>query len=123
MLEVLIEVVKGAVSGAIASAIGYAKQEKPDKWDFNKASKTIFLGMITNSIVRGTKMPIPELSVKISEWLATEGIAFIPAIIVEGMILTGIVMVVDQMVKVLVRRTDVMTAWNKLKAYLSKYWY
>ena len=123
IVEVLIEILKGAVSGAVASGIGYAKQEKPEDWMLGKASKTVLLGLFVSAIVRGTGMPIPELATKISTWLATEGIAFVPAIVVEGMILTGIVMLTDQIVKVIVRRTDIVTVWHKFKNFVSTYWY
>lgn len=122
IVEALIEALKGALSGAIASGIGYAKQEKPEKWDLAKASKTVILGMFVNAIVRGTGMPISELATEISGWLATEGVAFIPAVVLEGMILTGIIMLTDQIVKIIVRRTDIVKVWNKLKEFLSKYW-
>lgn len=122
IVEALIEALKGAISGAIASGIGYAKQEKPDDWKLAKASKTVILGMLVNAIVRGTGMPIPQLATEISKWLATEGVAFIPAIILEGIILTGIIMLTDQIVKVIIRRTDIVIVWNKLKEFLGKYW-
>ena len=122
IVGILIEVLKGALSGAIASGIGYFKQSEPDKWDLGKASKTIILGMITTAIVRGTNMPIPELAAKISVWLSAESIAFVPVLVVEGLILTGIIMVADQAVKVIVRRTDIVKVWNKFKESLGIYW-
>jgi len=122
IVEALIEALKGAISGAIASGIGYAKQDEPENWDLGKASKTVILGMFVNAIVRGTRMPIPELATKISEWLATEGLAFVPAVVVEGLILTGIIIVTDQLVKLIVRRTDVNKVWNKFKEFIGKYW-
>lgn len=122
IVEALIEAIKGAISGAIASGIGYAKQDEPEKWDLGKASKTVILGMIVNAIVRGTGMPIPELAANLSEWLATEGVAFVPAVALEAMILTGIVMITDQLVKLIVRRTDIVKVWNKFKEFVGKYW-
>lgn len=122
IVEALIEAIKGAISGAIASGIGYAKQDEPENWDLGKASKTVILGMIVNAVVRGTGMPIPELATKISEWLATEGVAFVPSVILEGMILTGIIMLTDQVVKVIVRRTDINKVWNRFKEFIGKYW-
>ena len=122
ILVALVETAKGAISGIIASGIGYAKQEKPENWDLGKFVKTVVIGMGTSGLVRGSRMPIPELSSKLSEWLSTEAIAFVPAIVIETAILTGIVIIADQVVKVIVRRTDIVKVWDKLKAFLGKYW-
>lgn len=123
VVEIVKEVLKGLISGGIASLLGYAKQETPEKWQLDKFAKTVILGSFTNAIVRGTGMPIPQLATEISNWLATEGICFIPASVVEMVILTGLIMIIDQIVKIIVRRTDIVKVWNKLKDFLSKYWY
>ena len=122
ILGVLVDTVKGVISGAIASTIGYAKQDKPENWDLGKFTKTVVIGMVASGLVRGSRMPIPELASKISEWLATEAIAFVPAVMIETAILTGIVIVADQVMKVVVRRTDIVKVWNKFKTFLGKYW-
>lgn len=122
ILGVLVDTLKGAISGAIASSIGFAKQDKPENWNLGKFTKTVVIGMGTSSLVRGSRMPIPELASKISEWLATEAIAFVPAMVIETAILTGIIIIADQVVKVVVRRTDIVKVWNKLKDFLSEYW-
>jgi len=122
ILVALVETAKGAISGIIASGIGYAKQEKPENWDLGKFVKTVVIGMITAGLVRGSRLPIPELASKLSEWLATEGIAFVPAIAIETATLTGIIIIADQVVKVVVRRTDIVKVWNRLKVFLGEYW-
>lgn len=116
------ETLKGLISGAIASLLGYAKQEKPEKWQLDKFAKTIILGSFTTAIVCGSGMPILQAATEVSNWLAAEGIAVIPSTVIEMAILTGLVMIADQLVKVIVRRTDIVKVWNKVKEFLAKYW-
>lgn len=118
IVEIVKQVVKGMVSGAFASFIGYAKQEEVEKWELEKALKTTILGMLTQGFIYGSGMPISEFAVEISTWL---DIPALTPIVVEFAILTGIVMVTDQLVKILIRRTAIANAWNKVKAYLGKY--
>jgi len=122
IVEIVKETLKGLISGAIASLLGYAKQEKPEKWQLDKFAKTIILGSFTTAIVRGSGMPIPQVASEVSNWLATEGVAIIPSAVIEMTILTGLVMIADQLVKVIVRRTDIVKVWNKVKEFLAKYW-
>ena len=123
IVEIVKEVLKGLISGGVASLLGYAKQENPEKWRLDKFAKTVILGSFTGAIVRGSGMPIPQLATEISNWLITEGICFVPAPVIEMAILTGLIMIVDQLVKIIVRRTDIVKVWNKLKEFLGKYWY
>lgn len=118
MIGIIKTIVKGLVSGAVASFIGYAKKEELPKWDLKKALQTIFLGAFTNAMVMGTGMPISELSVEIVEWLEIETLT---APMVEFLILTGLIILVDHLVKVIVRRSDVMKLWNKFKETITKY--
>lgn len=122
IVEIIKEALKGLVSGAMASLLGYAKQEKPESWQLDKFAKTVILGSFTSAIISGSGMPIPQLATKISSWLATESICFVPAAVIEMAILIGLVIVADEIVKVIVRRTDIVKAWNKFKEFLGKYW-
>lgn len=110
--------IKGLVSGAVASFIGYAKKEELPKWDLKKMLQTVFVGGFTTAIVSGSGMPIPELSAKIVEWLEIEALT---APMVEFLILTGLIIIVDHLVKVIVRRSDIMMLWNKFKVFISAY--
>jgi len=122
VVKILVSAVKGAVCGGIASFIGYAKQEKPEKWELGKAVKTVVLGSLTTAIVEGSGLSIPQLSAMISAYLTAQGIPLSPAQVELG-ITTGMIIVADQVVKIVVRRTDIVRVWNKLKAFLSKYWH
>jgi len=121
MLAYVISALKGAISGGIASFIGYAKQEKPEKWDLGKATKTVVLGALTTSITEASGLSLTEIATLVSTYLTNQGIP-LAAPQVELAITVSIVMVADQVVKVVVRRTDIKALWNKIKAFLSKYW-
>ena len=121
MLAYVISAIKGAISGGIASFIGYAKQEKPEKWDLGKATKTVVLGALTTSITEASGLSLTEIATLVSTYLTNQGIP-LAAPQVELAITVSIVMVADQVVKVVVRRTDIKALWNKIKAFLSKYW-
>jgi len=118
MLGIIKAIVKGVVAGAIASFVGYAKKEEVPKWDLKKMLQTVILGAITTGIVNGSGMPISDLSVEIAVWL---DIPAVTSAMVEFAILTGIIILVDHVVKIIVRRTDVMELWNKFKEFISKY--
>jgi len=121
MLAYVISAIKGAISGGIASFIGYAKQEKPEKWELSKAVKTVVLGALTTSVTEASGLSLTEIATFVSTYLTTQGIPLTP-LEVEMMMSVGMVMVADQVVKVVVRRTDIKVLWNKIKAFLSKYW-
>jgi len=121
MLAYVISAIKGAISGGIASFIGYAKQEKPEKWELSKAVKTVVLGALTTSVTEASGLSLTEIAHLVSAYLTSQGIPLTP-LEVEMMISVGMVMVADQVVKVVVRRTDIKTLWNKIKAFLAKYW-
>ena len=113
MLAYVISAIKGAISGGIASFIGYAKQEKPEKWDLGKATKTVVLGALTTSITEASGLSLTEIATFVSTYLTSQGIPLTP-LEVEMMISVGMVMVADQVVKVIVRRTDIKALWNKI---------
>jgi len=121
MLAYVISAIKGAISGGIASFIGYAKQEKPEKWELSKAVKTVVLGALTTSVTEASGLSLTEIATLVSTYLTSQGIP-LTSLEVEMMISVGMVMVADQVVKVVVRRTDIKTLWNKIKAFLAKYW-
>lgn len=118
MVGVIITVVKGLISGAVASFVGYAKKEEIPKWDLKKALQTTLLGGFTNAILMGSNMPMGDLSAEIAIWL---DIPSITAPMVEFLILTGLIILTDHLVKVIVRRSDVMILWDKFKEFISKY--
>lgn len=121
LIGTILEVLKGLLFGALAAVIGYAKQEEPGKWEFGKLIKTMVIGGITTGLLRGTGMPLSEIAVAISNYLASEGVVLGP-VVVEVFLTTMIVIFADQIVKILVRRTDLVTLFDKLKAFLAKYW-
>lgn len=117
----IIEIFKGLIFGALAAVIGYAKQEKPESWQLSKMVKTMIVGALTTGIMRGSGMPISGVANAISVYLASEGIVVSPAI-VEVTVATMIVIFADQIVKILVRRTDLVSLFDKFKAFLAQYW-
>ena len=117
-LTIVKDVIKGLFAGALASFIGYAKKEEVPQWDLKKMLQTVFVGAFTNSIIVGTGMPITDLAVEISTWLEVPALT---APMVEFAILTGIVILTDHLVKVIVRRSDVVTLWNKFKEFITLY--
>lgn len=117
-ISIIKDVVKGLVAGVVASAIGYAKKEEIPKWDLKKMTQTVIVGAFTNGIIVGSGMPITELSGEIATWLE---ISSITAPMVEFAILTGIVILADHIVKIVVRRSDVIILWDKAKQFIGKY--
>lgn len=118
MIGVIKTIAKGLISGAVASFIGYAKKEDLPKWDLKKMLQTVFIGGFTNAIIMGSNMPIGDLSAEIEIWLE---IPALTAPMVEFAILTGLVILTDHIVKVIVRRSDIMKLWNEFKEFISKY--
>lgn len=117
----LLTILKGLFFGGLASLIGYLKQEQIEKWDFTKMLKTMIVGAVTTSIIQATGLSLAELSFVISTWLAQNGISLAPGVI-ETIITTAIIVFADQLVKIIVRRTDLVRLWNKLKELISNYW-
>lgn len=118
ILNVVKNVLKGFVSGIIASFIGYAKKEEVPTWDLKKMLQEVVLGGFTSAIIYGSGMPIGELAGKIAIWLEVEALT---AGMIEFAILTGMVILVDHIVKIIVRRSEIMTLWNKFKEFISNY--
>lgn len=122
ILGVLKAITKGFVSGAIASLIGYAKIETKTnpfpKWNLSKLLQEVFLGGFTWALIYGSGMPISELSTTIAEWLE---VAVVTGPMVEFLLMTILVIFVDHIVKIIVRRSDIMILWEKFKAFLSQY--
>jgi len=106
---------KGALAGALASAVGYAKQEQIGNWQFDKMFKTVLVGAITTAIIGGAGLPLPALAVLIANWLGLNAGIFVEALFVEGVILTSIVIVADEVVKVVARRTPAGEWFNKIR--------
>lgn len=121
MIGTILVILKGLLFGGLAAVIGYAKQEEPDKWEFGKLIKTMIIGAVTTGVLKGTGMPLSELAVAISNYLASEGVVLGP-VVVEVFLTTMIIIFADQIVKILVRRTDLVTLFDKLKAFVTKYW-
>lgn len=118
-LVVLKAVIKGVIAGGLTNLIGYAKQEGDlEKWDIGKALKTTIIGAITGGLVYGSKLPVDQIAVQIATWLEVPAIN---GMMVEMFILTMIVIVADQLVKIVIRRTDLMNLWNKFKDRFTKY--
>lgn len=117
-LTALKATIKGAIAGGLTNLLGFAKQEEVEKWELGKCVKTVTIGAITGGLVGGSGLPISEIATKLATWIN------IPAIqpwIVEMAILTTIVIVADEIVKVVVRRTDLKRLWNAFKELVGKY--
>lgn len=117
----LYNALKGAIVGTIASAVGYAKQEEIGNWQFDKMLKTIIVGAITVSIISGSGLSIVALADLICTQLLIPAGVTVTASLVEGAILTGIVIVADEIVKIIARRTPAGKYFDKLKDLLGKF--
>lgn len=120
MWNTLLTALKGLLFGALAALIGYLKHEEFEKWDFAKCLKTMIIGAITTCIMEVTGLSITDLSLVIAGWMSQHGVSF-PAPLIEAVITTSIVIFADFVVKIIVRRTDLVKLWNKLKDFLSGY--
>jgi len=114
--EILKGILLGAFYGAQAALYGYLKSEElPISWSViftkkfwekfspEKALKTILLGMVFGAFTQGMQFLPPEM-------LADPG-----TMIFINFMNTAIIMGVDQLMKLIVRRTPLVKAWNWLK--------
>ena len=122
MITIAINFLKGLLFGGLASLIGYAKQEKPEKWEFTKMLKTMIIGSFTVATTSAAGMDLFMIAGKISDYLATEGIVLGP-LLVYGIITTALIVFADEIVKIIVRRTDISTLFDKFKAWVATCWH
>ena len=120
LLEIVFQILKGFVFGALASVVGYLKQESVPKWDLSKLVKTMVIGAIIAAIFAGSGLDVAGAAVALSNYLGTQGIP-IAALELEGIISTAIVILADEVVKIVVRRTEIVDLWNKIKAWFSAF--
>ncbi len=110
---ILVGVAKGVVYGGIAGGIGYIKNETWETFDPYKFLRTLVIGAIVGGIT-GTGTSIDDAS-------AVIGAEFgLHPEVVKTFIMTGIVAVADNLVKVIARRTDLGKLWNKIKDFFGK---
>jgi len=111
--QILIGVGKGLVYGAIWNAIGYIKNETWETFDPTKFLKGMIVGAIIGGIA-GTSYSIDDASVAIGNEFGLE-----PEL-VKTFIMTAIVALADNIVKVISRRTDLGKLWTKVKEFFGK---
>lgn len=131
MIETILPILKslalGAFFGGEAALIGFLKNEElPTSWkiilskdfwntfDVVKALKTVLVGMLMGVFTQG-QMYMPQiteaLNVNPSDPTLLVVIATVPSLIVYT---------VDQLIKLIVRRTPLVKLWDKLKVFALK---
>lgn len=110
---ILIGVGKGLVYGAIAGGIGYIKNETWETFDPYKFLRTLIIGGIVGGIT-GTGYSLGDASAIIG------GEFGVSPIIVETFLMTSIVAIADNIVKVVARRTDLGKLWTKIKDFFGR---
>ncbi len=113
IMMILSGVGKGLVYGGIAAGIGYIKQESWETFDPHKFLKTLIIGAIVGGIT-GSGTSITQASVLIGNEFD------VSPVLVEGFIMTSIVAIADNIVKIIARRTDLGRLWAKIKSFFSK---
>lgn len=111
-MQILVSICKGITAGAIAGGIGYIKNETWETFDPYKFVKTLVIGAFVGGITGASGMDLSDTSAMIGNELGVPG----PA--VEAFIMTAIVGLADNLVKILARRTDLGKLWKKLKKTL-----
>jgi len=112
-IMILTGIGKGLVYGGIAAGIGYIKQETWETFNPHKFLKTLIIGAIVGGIT-GSGTSITQASMLIGNEFD------ISPVLVEGFIMTSIVAISDNIVKIIARRTDLGGLWAKIKAFFSK---
>lgn len=111
---ILIGVGKGLVYGGIAGGIGYIKNETWETFDPYKFVRTMIIGACVGGIVGAGYGDLSSVSDMIG------GEIGIPGPVVEGFIMTSIVALADNVVKILARRTDLGKLWSVIKNFFGK---
>jgi len=111
--QILIGIGKGIIFGGIAAGIGYIKNETWETFDPWKFTRTLIIGAIVGGIT-GTGHSITDISVTIGNEFGVN------PILVESFIMTAIVALADNIVKVIARRTDLGKLWETIKKFFGK---
>lgn len=111
---ILVGVGKGLIYGAIAGGIGYIKNETWESFDPYKFARTLIIGGTIGGIQGAGYGDISDISRTIGGELG------IPPEMLETFIMTSIVAMADNVVKVLARRTDLGKLWAKIKEFFGK---
>ena len=114
---ILVNIAKGAGYGVLSALIGYFKSGDIDSiedFELDIFLKTTLMGAIVGGITGGTGLELTEIADDIGEQIG------IPGIIVETMMMTALVTLVDSAVKAIIRRLGINKLYYKVKARLFK---
>ena len=128
--EILKGLLLGTFYGAQAGLYGYlASEELPISWkviltrkfwetfSWTKFGKTVLLGAIMGLVTTGYFKISPNMWGQFTEYT---GIPQIPLSVILNFANTAVIMGVDKLAKLIVRRTPLAKAWNGLKARILK---
>lgn len=109
----LVAIGKGVFYGALAGGIGYIKNETWETFDPYKFTRTLVIGGLIGGIT-GSGSSIDEASALIGAEFG------LPSELVKTFLMTAIVAIADNVVKILARRTDLGKLWEKVKDFFGK---
>jgi len=110
---ILLGVGKGVVYGIFAGGIGYIKKETWQTFDPYKFLRTMIIGGVVGGI-SGTGYSLATASALIGSEFG------VPALGVETFLMTSIVAIADNIVKVISRRTELGKLYTKIKEFFGK---
>ena len=124
--EILKGIALGAFYGGQASLYQYMSDENlPISWqalltrkfwegfNWTKFSKTVLLGAVFGAVTTAYFNVTPDMWVKFTY---DTGLPQIPLSLVLNFANTGVVLIIDRLAKLIVRRTPLAKAWDALKA-------
>lgn len=106
-IRIIIGVLKGFAYGALAAALIFFKDEDWDEVNYQQLLRVVLIGGIVGGIA-GTGTSIDDASIIIGEEFG------IPSEVIKTMIMTGITITVDHIVKFIWERLGLKSLWEKL---------
>ena len=112
VMLILVGIGKGLLYGALTAGLGYIKNETWETFIPEKFLKTVIIGAVIGGIA-GTGTGLTEAAEIIGAEIG------IPGSVVEGFIMSGLTIVVDQLVMLIARHTPLGEVWQKIKDFFN----